>query len=61
MGNKVKKTVLAAMVGSVVGFGGCLEGWWGQLLTYGAVYTGMEYVLDNDGIYDLFEDGTVPQ
>lgn len=63
MGNKVKKTVLAALVGSMAIFGGCLGGggFLGRVLMDAAVYTGLEFVTDNDGIFDLFEDGEPTQ
>ncbi len=58
MGNKVKRAALAALVGGTV-FGGCLNmgGWWGRAMLDAAMYTGLEYVTDQDGVFDLFEDG----
>ena len=47
-------TVLAG--GSMLLFGGCLDSWWGNLLLTGAVSQGFEFVLDNDAVFDLFQD-----
>ena len=59
MGNKVKKAAFAAMIGTATLFGGCLslDGFWGRQLMNAAFYAGYEYVLDNDAVFDLFEDG----
>ena len=56
---KMKRATLAALCGAMLfQFGGCLNNsWWGRLVWDSAVYTGLEFVLDNDGIFDLFEDG----
>ena len=57
MGNKVKKTVLAALVGSMAIFGGCLGGggFLSRVLVDAAVYTGLEFALD-DGFSALAAD-----
>jgi len=54
-----KGAALAALSGSLFGFGGCLDLNWQQLLWDTALYAGQEFVLDNDGVFDLFEDGNV--
>ena len=61
MVNKVKRAALAVLVGSGVFWGfGCLgDSWWGRTLWDAAVYTGLEYMTDNDAFYDLWEDGAV--
>ncbi|MGB2985238.1 MAG: hypothetical protein WBE26_05090 [Phycisphaerae bacterium] len=56
----LKGAALAAMAGTMLQFGGCLgDSWWGRILWDGVIYAGYEYVLDNDGVFDLFEDGDV--
>ncbi len=57
----LKCAALAALAGTVLGFGGCLGGdsWWGRIVWDGVLDTAWDYVLDNDAIYDLVEDGTV--
>ena len=57
----MKGAALAALAGTILGFGGCLgmDTWWGRILWDGALNVGWNYVLDNDAVYDLFEDGTV--
>ncbi|MCH7702841.1 MAG: hypothetical protein IID37_14250 [Planctomycetes bacterium] len=61
MGNKVKKGVLTlAVTGGAMYLGlGCLGLNTSTLLTGAALYTGLSFVLDNDGVFDLFEDGGV--
>lgn len=61
MGNKVKKGVFTlAVTGGVMFLGlGCLGLNTSTLLTGAAMYAGLSYVLDNDGVFDLFEDGGV--
>ncbi|UCE59090.1 MAG: hypothetical protein JSU63_16800 [Phycisphaerales bacterium] len=58
--NKVKATSLALLAGGAAfgGFG-CLsnDSWWGKLLWDGVMYAGYEFVLDNDAVFDLWEDG----
>ena len=58
----MKGTALAVLCGMVFGgFGGCLgmDTWWGRILVDGALDVAWDYVLDNDAVYDLVEDGTV--
>jgi len=57
----LKGAALAALAGTFLGSGGCL-GWdsmWGKVLWDGALDVAWDYVLDNDAVYDLVEDGTV--
>ena len=54
----IKGVALASVLGMVFQFGGCLNS---NLLTRvfwtTAGYTGLEFILDNDTVVDLFEDG----
>ena len=55
----LKVAVVAALAGTVCQFGGCLgfgDGIWGRLVWDAAIYTGFEFVTDNDGVFDLFQD-----
>lgn len=51
----MKVAALLACAGTVFQFGGCLGNILPSALTYGV----LEFALDNDGIFDLFEDGNV--
>ncbi len=55
----MKKGAMLALLSGVTLFGGgCLGGLpWQQLLWSTAIYAGQEFVLDNDTVFDLFEDG----
>jgi hypothetical protein len=53
----LKGAALAALAGTVLQFGGCLN--LNRILQYGAWYAALEFVTDNDGVFDLFESGTV--
>jgi len=53
--SNTKKAALAVVAGSMMAFGGCIN--WQQLLYTAAVNTAIEFVTDNDNIFDLFEDG----
>ncbi len=58
---RVKFGAVAALTGVLCGFGGCLS-WdtlWGKAFWGTAIYTGAEYLLDNDAVIDLFEDGAI--
>jgi hypothetical protein len=58
MGKKtLKGAALAAVLGTVLQFGGCIS--WQTLMASAATYAGLEFVLDNDGVFDLFESGNV--
>ena len=58
MGKKTMKgAAIAALLGSVLQFGGCFgSSWWGRLLEDAALSAAYEFIWDNDGILDLFED-----
>ena len=60
--NTMKAAALAAAAGCLLQFG-CLNlgGLFNpqRLLQGAAMYALQEYVLDNDAVYDLFEDGGV--
>ncbi len=57
MRNMKKSAALAALTGVTL-FIGCLGNiGWKRLLWDTALYAGTEFVLDNDGVFDLFEDG----
>lgn len=54
---KTKKAALVALAGTMMAFGGCIGGWW-QAAIAGLPGTIIaEFLLDNDSIFDLFEDG----
>jgi len=57
MKKTLKTAALAALCGTVLG-GGCLgSGWWRNVLWGSAIYAGLEFVTDSDGVFDLFDDG----
>ncbi len=53
----LKVALLVAVCGSMTGFGGCLNA---DLLRdvalAGLTQTGFEFILDNDSVFDLFQD-----
>ena len=51
----LKAVTLAACAGMMFQLGGCLN--LNSLLRQGVVYAAMEFVLDNDTVFDLFEGG----
>jgi hypothetical protein len=53
----MKKGAALAILSGATLFGGCLGLNWQRLLWDTAIYAGTEFVLDNDGVFDLFEDG----
>ncbi len=61
--NRMKKgAAVAALAGTMLFGSGCLgfgDSWWGRLLWDTVQYAGTEFVLDNDAVFDLFEDGNV--
>lgn len=57
MGKTKKSAVLAALAGTFVAFGGCLGINPQQFLYDAAIYAAQEFLLDNNGIFDLFQDG----
>ncbi len=56
---KTKVCVLAVMSGTIFQFGGCFGGIARGLVAAIPVNLGLEFLTDNDAIFDLFEDGTV--
>ncbi|MFH0981017.1 MAG: hypothetical protein V2A79_05710 [Planctomycetota bacterium] len=50
--------LLVVACGSMLGWGGCLGGnsWWGYVIRDAALSTAYEFVLDNDSVFDLFQD-----
>jgi hypothetical protein len=58
MGKKtLKAAALAALLGTVLSSGGCWgQGWWGRLLGDSVLYVAEEFLLDNNGVVDLFTD-----
>jgi hypothetical protein len=52
-----RKVALAALAGTLMVFGSCLSVNPQQLLVGAATHSVIEFVLDNDGVFDLFEDG----
>ena len=53
----VKAGAMALLAGMMFQFGGCLQdSWWGRALWDGALNVGWEFVLDNDSVFDLFQD-----
>lgn len=58
--NKTKAIALATLAGGTVLGGGCLGGLPWQTLLWGtALDLGLDWVTDNDAVFDLFEDGAV--
>jgi hypothetical protein len=49
----LKVALLVAVCGSMMGFGGGMSG---QLLFDVVEYAALEFVLDNDSVFDLFQD-----
>lgn len=57
---KMTGAALAAMSGGMILAGGCLGSIpWQQIIWGTALYAADEFLLDNDGVFDLFEDGNV--
>lgn len=52
--NKMKVAALMVLCGSV--FQGCFGGWLGQVVTYVTSGVVSDFLTDNDGIFDLFQD-----
>ncbi len=61
---KFKTLAISVLAGGMVLGGGCLNlgGWFNpqRLLQNAVGYAVNEFVLDNDAVFDLFEDGNVP-
>lgn len=57
MGKKTVKAAAAiALFGTVLQFGGCIGQWFGLVAANFPGYILSEFVLDNDGVFDLFAD-----
>lgn len=60
MGKRLMKVGAILAAGSVMlGWGGCLGGgnsWWGRIASDVALNVATEFVLDNDAVFDLFQD-----
>lgn len=62
MGKKMMKSAaVVALMGTCFHFGGCGDlggiGKWALGIVQGAIpYLGYEFLTDNDGVFDLFED-----
>ncbi|MCP4589563.1 MAG: hypothetical protein GY842_02340 [bacterium] len=54
----LKVALLAAVCGSMLGWGGCLDGdsWWGYVVRDAALSATYEFLWDNDAVFDLFQD-----
>ena len=51
--SNTKKVVGIVIAGSAIGFGGCLTT---PSLGDVATYAAMEYIFDNDNVFDVFQD-----
>jgi len=59
MGKKMLRVGAIVALGGMVFGGGCLGfggGWWGKLAWDAATYAGLEFLTDNDSVFDLFQD-----
>ncbi|MEK6797908.1 MAG: hypothetical protein AABZ12_02975 [Planctomycetota bacterium] len=54
-----KRIALGVIAGSMLFNWGCLGGMFNQVWRAVPVYAALEWVSDNDGIFDLFEGGNV--
>jgi len=54
MGKLTKILCMVAVGGVAFGWDACIP--WKEVLQQGAIYTGLEFVLDNDAVFDLFQD-----
>lgn len=52
-----KVAALAALAGTVCGFGCLGDGFLGFFLREAAISSALDFVLDNDAVFDLFQDG----
>jgi hypothetical protein len=57
--NTLKVAVVGVLAGTVFQFGCSFGTLWNAFIQAAPIYGLMEFVLDNDGIFDLFEDGNV--
>jgi hypothetical protein len=57
MASRIRRISILVAVGGAVVFGGCLGGGgWKHVATDAAMYTGLEFLTDNDAVFDLFPD-----
>jgi hypothetical protein len=61
MKKKMKTAAVAGLACTIVATSGCLGINWTQLLITSAVTQLWEFTLDNDTVFDLFEDGGTAQ
>ncbi len=54
--SKIKTLAISVLAGGAL-FGGCLGLNLNNLLSAAVTSTAIEFVLDNDGVFDLFEGG----
>lgn len=52
----LKMLAIVACAGTMFQFGGCFGGWLGQVVTYVTSGVVSDFLTDNDGIFDLFQD-----
>ena len=56
---KIKKSALLVLLGGTMFFGSCLGGLgWKQVAWTAAVSVGTQFLTDNNGVFDLFDDGS---
>ncbi len=57
MGKKTMKVAaMAVILGTVLQFGGCVGRIFQNVLSTSVTYGILEFVTDNDGVFDLFAD-----
>lgn len=55
--NWIKMTAMAALAGTMFQFGGCgVNGIFKSLLRTAPIYLGLEFLTDNGGVFNLFQD-----
>jgi len=59
MKKKIRRSLIAVMMlGSTLAFNGCLSAdFFKRTLEATVTYGALEFLLDNDAVFDLFEDG----
>ena len=60
MRKTIKRATMLALLTGVMQFGGCGFFNWGRLVEAWGLNLAYEFVLDNDAVFDLFEDGAPP-
>jgi hypothetical protein len=57
MGKKtMKAAAVVALLGTVLQFGGCINSIVGKIFGQALGYVGLEFLTDNNGVFDLFTD-----